>query len=50
VRKVVIGNRGDQGIEIKDGIKTGEQVVVDHVLGLQDGQPLTVSGPGSASK
>jgi RND family efflux transporter MFP subunit len=39
VRKVEIGNRGS-AVEIKDGIKPGESVVVDHVLGLEDGQPL----------
>jgi HlyD family secretion protein len=50
VRKVAIGRRGDQGAEIKDGLKPGEQVVVDHVLGLQDNQPLTQAGPGSAAK
>lgn len=41
VRKVAIGNRDEQGVEIKDGVKPGERVVVDHVLGLQDEQPLT---------
>lgn len=40
VRQVKIGARGEQGVEIEDGVKAGEQVVVDHVLGLEDGQPL----------
>jgi RND family efflux transporter MFP subunit len=44
VRTVVVGRRDEQGVEIKDGIKPGEQVVVDHVLGLQDEQPLTKPG------
>jgi RND family efflux transporter MFP subunit len=57
VRTVTVGNRdlpGDNPVEIKDGLKPGEQVVVDHVLGLQDGQPLTAAKaeepdkPGSA--
>jgi RND family efflux transporter MFP subunit len=48
VRKVAIGSRGDQGVEIKDGIKAGEQVVIDHVLGLQDEQPLTAPGQAPA--
>lgn len=39
VRKVTVGNRGS-AVELKDGVKPGESVVVDHVLGLQDGQPL----------
>jgi hypothetical protein len=46
VRKVAIGNRGDQGVEIKDGVKAGERVVVDHVLGLQDEQPIIDPGQG----
>ncbi|HEX8113579.1 MAG TPA: hypothetical protein VF516_37870, partial [Kofleriaceae bacterium] len=50
VRKVAIGNRGDQGVEIKDGIKAGERVVVDHVLGLQDEQPLTAPGQATDDK
>lgn len=50
VRKVAVGSRGEQGAEIKNGLKAGEQVVVDHVLGLQDDQPLTAAGQGSAAK
>jgi hypothetical protein len=50
VHKVAIGHRGDQGVEIKDGLKAGEQVVVDHVLGLQDEQPLTAPGKATAGK
>jgi RND family efflux transporter MFP subunit len=40
VRVVTVGNRTDTGVELKDGVKPGEQVVVDHVLGLEDGQAL----------
>lgn len=50
VRKVAIGSRGDQGVEIKDGLKAGERVVVDHVLGLQDEQPLTAPGAATTEK
>jgi RND family efflux transporter MFP subunit len=50
VRKVAIGSRGEQGVEIKDGLKAGEQVVVDHVLGLQDEQPLTAPGAATTEK
>jgi HlyD family secretion protein len=50
VRKVAIGNRGDQGVEIKAGVKAGERVVVDHVLGLQDEQPLTAPGQATSEK
>jgi HlyD family secretion protein len=51
VRKVAIGNRSEQGVEIKEGVKAGERVVVDHVLGLQDEQPLVSPdrAPGQAT-
>jgi hypothetical protein len=48
VRKVAIGNRGDEGVEITEGVKAGEQVVIDHVLGLSNDQPLAIASPGSA--
>jgi RND family efflux transporter MFP subunit len=48
VHKVVVGSRTERGVEIKDGLKAADQVVIDHVLGLQDGQPLTTEHPGSA--
>ena len=53
VRTVTVGRRGTAGVEIADGLKPGEQVVVDHVLGLQEGQALTSAKPeklGSADK
>jgi multidrug efflux pump subunit AcrA (membrane-fusion protein) len=50
VRKVAIGNRGDEGVEITEGLKAGEQVVIDHVLGLQNDQPITVAGQGHAAR
>jgi len=40
VRAVKLGERSDKGVEIEDGVKAGEQVVIDHVLGLEDGQAL----------
>jgi multidrug efflux pump subunit AcrA (membrane-fusion protein) len=40
VRKVDVGVRGEGTVELKSGVKPGEAVVVDHVLGLEDGQPL----------
>ncbi len=43
VRTVTVGNRGSDSVEIADGLKPGEQVVVDHVLGLVDGQQLVTS-------
>ena len=50
VRHVAIGDRGEQRVEITDGLNAGEQVVVDHVLGLQDGQPLVAPERGSGAK
>jgi RND family efflux transporter MFP subunit len=49
VRKVTVGNRGEEGVELKDGVKPGESVVVDHVLGLQDGQVLEKAAPEKAA-
>ena len=48
VRKVSVGGRTERGVEIKDGLKAGDRVVIDHVLGLQEGQPLTAAPAGSA--
>lgn len=43
VKAVKLGSRGDKQAEIVEGLKPGERVVVDHVLGLEDGQPLVES-------
>jgi RND family efflux transporter MFP subunit len=40
VREVVVGSRSARGAEIAKGLTAGEQVVVDHALGLEEGQPL----------
>lgn len=48
VRKVTVGTRGEGTVELKDGVKPGEAVVVDHVLGIEDGQPLAQAPPGAA--
>ena len=42
VRAVTVGMRSETGVEIKEGVKPNEQVVVDHVLGLEEGQQLKV--------
>jgi HlyD family secretion protein len=44
IAEVTIGQRGERGIEIASGIKPGDKVVVDHVLGIEDGQGLTAAG------
>ncbi|HEY1554380.1 MAG TPA: efflux RND transporter periplasmic adaptor subunit [Kofleriaceae bacterium] len=50
VRAVTVGQRGERGVEITDGLKAGEQVVVDHVLGLEDGQELTSTSTSTEKK
>jgi len=40
VRTVDVGQRSSDGAEIVKGLAAGEHVVVDHVLGLEEGQPL----------
>jgi RND family efflux transporter MFP subunit len=50
VRQVTLGERTDQGVAIEDGVKAGEQVVVDHVLGIEDGQQLTAAAPAPKGK
>jgi membrane fusion protein (multidrug efflux system) len=40
VRAVKVGTRDEHGVAILEGLKPGERVVIDHVLGLEDGQPL----------
>jgi RND family efflux transporter MFP subunit len=44
VRQVTIGKRVDGAVEVASGLKAGEQVVVDHALGLEDGQALKLGG------
>jgi len=44
IATVAIGQRGERGVEIADGLKPGDQIVVDHVLGIEDGQALTAAG------
>lgn len=50
VSAVVVGQRGDRGVEITSGLKPGDRIVVDHLLGLEDGQALVVLAkpPGSS--
>jgi len=40
VREVELGQRGEAAVEVAKGLAAGDQIVVDHVLGLEDGQPL----------
>jgi RND family efflux transporter MFP subunit len=38
---VTVGQRSAAGVEITSGLAAGDKVVIDHVLGLEDGQHLT---------
>jgi len=40
VRGVTLGQRRASEIEIAKGVTAGEQIVIDHALGLEDGQAL----------
>jgi hypothetical protein len=51
VKTVVVGNRTENGVEIKAGLESGDQIVIDHALGLEDEQPLEAgSAKGSSDK
>lgn len=50
ISAVAIGQRSERGVEVTEGLKPGEQVVVDHVLGIEDGQGLTAAGKGDDKK
>jgi RND family efflux transporter MFP subunit len=41
VRAVQVRPHDAQSTEVLSGLKAGEQIVVDHALGLEDGQPLS---------
>jgi hypothetical protein len=50
IAAVTIGQRSEHGIEIASGIKPGDRVVIDHVLGIEDGQALTPAGKGEKAE
>jgi multidrug efflux pump subunit AcrA (membrane-fusion protein) len=39
-REVTVGPRHGDVVEIREGLKAGERVVVDHVVGLEDGAAI----------
>ncbi len=47
VRTVTIGQRTETTVEIVKGLASGEPIVIDHVLGLEDNQPLTTPPTGA---
>jgi len=48
VRAVTVGQRGPQTVEIAAGLAAGDRIVVDHVLGLEEGQAIAPAARGSA--
>ncbi|HEU4731820.1 MAG TPA: efflux RND transporter periplasmic adaptor subunit [Kofleriaceae bacterium] len=47
IAQVTVGQRGERGVEITDGLKPGDRIAVDHVLGIEDGQALVAAGAPS---
>ena len=41
LRNVHVGWRGPSSVEVKDGLQPGEAVATDHVLGLEEGTPIS---------
>ncbi len=50
VRAVTIGTRTPDTIEVTKGLAAGEQVVIDHALGLEDGQVLVAPAASAPPK
>lgn len=48
VRAVTVGQRGGATAEIAAGLAAGDRIVVDHVLGLEEGQAIAPAARGSA--
>lgn len=49
-RAVLTGVRQNGLVEIRDGLKAGEQIVADGLNKIQPGQPIRVLSPGGAQK
>lgn len=43
IKPVKVGSRTDKTASISEGLAAGDRIVVDHPLGLEDGQPLVES-------
>ena len=50
VREVSLGLRGDATTEVTKGLAAGDQIVIDHVLGIDDGTPLVTDDGKSTDK
>jgi hypothetical protein len=44
ITAVTVGQRSERGVELTGGLKPGDRIVVDHVLGIEDGQRLVAAG------
>lgn len=44
VHSVTVGHRTSTGVEITSGLAAGDKIVVDHALGIEDGQKLAAAG------
>jgi membrane fusion protein, multidrug efflux system len=49
-RKVVLGKQVGQNIIVKDGLKPGEQIIVEGIQNLREGTPINVASSPVASK
>lgn len=49
-RKITLGTRVSDKVVVKDGLKEGEQIVVDGVQKLRDSSAITTAAPGAAAK
>ena len=50
VRKIEVGVRTPESVQILSGVKPGEQVITSGALGLDDKAKITVSKPGADEK
>jgi RND family efflux transporter MFP subunit len=50
VRPVELGGRIGEDVAVTAGVIAGEQVVIDHVLGLEDGTPLRLAPVGQGPR
>jgi len=49
IREATLGVRTETAVEVTEGVKAGEQIVVDHVLGLDDGAQLVTEDKGETA-
>ena len=47
IRSVTVGTRTETTAEISKGLAPGDRIVVDHVLGIEEGQPIAAPPAGT---